>query len=486
MLTSEDVTRLLSKESDAITSRIIKDLIKDFEIQSLEMKKFYERYKGNVPIKNRKLPSETAIEPINNKINVDYEGIIIDEIVGYIWGKEIKVSYDSPNEVEKELVMKKIRDISILNNLPALDEESGELSCCCGYATRLIYIDRNANIKIMNTFPWETIIVYNNSTGEADYALIFYDWTIVDEFGNSKKTVKVEFYNREEVSYWIKDGDGFRMEKFIDSGLLVESEYKNPQPHMFDGVPVIKFKGNNNEQSDLYKATSLIDAYNELISDAQNEAQEFVHAYLKTIGAEINAEERIAARRSRVFNLPDKDSDVDFITKNINGEFFEAQKKTLDEKIFLTTKTVNMNDEKFSSGGSESGEARKWKLLALEFKAIKKERKFSEGLRTMWSLISSNLALTKFILDPLLLSFTFFRSLPIDFLYYADIATKYRGTLPLEDILKLIPFIDNVQSVMQRLKEENETNFDNIPSEKDLNSMIDEILKNKGTETATP
>lgn len=483
MLTSEDITRLLEKEDSVITGKVIKDIISDFtQKKSPQMKKYYDRFTGDVPIKKRTLKNESALEPINNKINVDHEGVIIDQIVGYIWGHEVKTTYNVDDVKIKAAVEDKIREISVRNNLSSLDEETGEFSCCCGYGTRLCYIDTEGEIRIMNTNPWETIIIYNNSTGEADYALIFYPWTYVEASGKVVKTEKVEFYDREAVSYWIKEGSKYRPEKASESGILNEALYQNPQKHLFDGVPVIKFKANNNEQSDLEKAIALIDAYNELTSDAQNEIQEFVHAYLKTVGAEINEQERIEARRSRVFNLPDKEADVDFIVKNINDSFFQNQKKQIKADIHLTTKTVDMNDEKFTAGGAESGEARKWKLLALEFKAIKKERKFSEGLRAMWKLIASNLKKTNFELDYLLLNFTFQRSLPIDFLYYAEIATKYRGTLPLEDILNLIPFVKDAKQVLERLEKENEVNLDNIPGENELNQMIQKILAEKNPE----
>lgn len=100
----------------------------------------------------------------------------------------------------------------------------------------------------------------------------------------------------------------------------------------------------------------------------------------------------------------------------------------------------------------------------------------------MWKLIASNLKKTNFELDYLLLNFTFQRSLPIDFLYYAEIATKYRGTLPLEDILNLIPFVKDAKQVLERLEKENEVNLDNIPGENELNQMIQKILAEKNPE----
>jgi len=474
MYNSEDIRKMIEVNGDAVIPKIVEKIINDHKPQSEKMKTFYNRYIGkDVPIKRRINKDEAGIS-LNNKIHCDYEGIIIDEIKGYVWGNPIKIDYSDENENEVNRVNEIIKNISVSNNIDSIDEETGELSSICGYGARLVYFDKNAELKIMNVKPYETIFIINSSTELIDYACIYYDWDIVDPMtGQIKKTIKAEWYDSEYVYYLIKEGSKFTFEKIDDPN------YKNPQLHLFKIVPVIKFKANNIEQSDLEKVTGLIDAYDELISDAQNELQEFVHAYIKATGANITADERIAMRKSKVINLPDKDADIDFLTKNINGEFFEQQKKTIKEEIFNTSKTVNMSDEKFSAGGVESGEARKWKLLALEFKAITKERKFTEGLRMMWRVITSAPG-SEYKFDPNKLTFTFIRNLPVDFLYYADVAAKLQGIIPKIDILKYLPFIKNAEDTHKRLLEENDIDLDLVPDEEELTKKINELLNKNG------
>lgn len=474
MYNSEDIRKMLEQSDYEMLPKIVEKLIADHKGQSEKMLKYYKRYTGEtVPIQSRPNKDKAGVS-VNNRIHADYEGIIIDEIKGYVWGNAIKVSYRDDNTETANKVNDEIENLRVLNNLDSLDEETGELSSICGYAGRLLYYDKEGNLKIMNTKPWETIFVINNSTDLIDYALIYYPWDIVDiKTGQIKKTIKVEWYDSENIYYLVKDGGKYKFEN-ID-----EPEYKNPQRHLFKFTPVIKFKANNLEQSDLEKVTPLIDAYDELISDAQNEIQEFVHAYLKTTGAEITAEERIALRKSGIINLPDKDADADFLIKNINGDFFEQQKKTVKEEIFNTSKTVNMSDEKFSAGGVESGEARKWKLLALEFKAITKERKFTEGLRNMWRVITSSPE-SEYKFDYTKLSFVFIRNLPIDFLYYSEVANKMLGIIPKLDILTYLPFVKNPQDSLERLQTEQEVNLDTVPTDEEINKKVQDILNNNG------
>ena len=468
MLGSEEISKLIEAQGEKILGKIIKDAIEDNKQKAQKMQMFYNRYAGEVPIKKRRNPDKSDIS-LNNKINNDYEGLIIDQIKGYIWGRPITTSYEGDNKDNIELL---INDFKAANNMDSLDEESGEYSCACGFASRLCYIDTDGQIRIMNIKPWQTIFFYNNSTDDLDYAMIYYDWIIVDAAtGRVKKTIRVEWYDKAEITYFIKDGTGYSKEQSGEPG------YLNPQIHTFDYVPLIKIKGNNLEQSDIEKAEAQIDGYNELISDAQNELQEFVHAYLKAIGAEISEEERLKARSSRVFNLPDKDADISFITKDVNPVFFENQKTTLDQNIYKSTKTVNMNDEKFTSGGAESGEGRKWKLLALEFKAASKEKKFIEAMRMQYKIIGSAWNKKDLGFNYLHLKYTFTRNLPVDYLYYAQIAQQFKGTLATIDILKLMPFVDNAEAFYQRLQEEQGSNIDSFLTDPaTLESQVNKIL----------
>ncbi len=118
-------------------------------------------------------------------------------------------------------------------------KKSGEYSCSCGYGARLCYYDTEGNLRVMNLKPWQTFFIYNNSTDEIEYAMIYYPWDIVDvTTGKVTHTTKVEWYDKAEVSFWIKDGG-----RFVKEDLSKENaEYSNPMPHNFDYVPVIKIK----------------------------------------------------------------------------------------------------------------------------------------------------------------------------------------------------------------------------------------------------
>ncbi len=123
-MNSDEVKKLIEKGSEQIQGKIIKDAIDAHEPQAIEMKKFYDRYQGDVPIKKRVNLDKSDIS-INNRIATDYDGIIIDEIKGYIWGNPIVITYD--DDQNKEKILDIVNNFKLLNNMDSMDEEVGRI-----------------------------------------------------------------------------------------------------------------------------------------------------------------------------------------------------------------------------------------------------------------------------------------------------------------------------------------------------------------------
>jgi SPP1 family phage portal protein len=423
-----------------VTSDIIKQILDWHKPHRDAMLGLYNRYRGEgLPIQSRQLPDP---KKPNNKIPNDYRGYIINQVVGYLWGQPISYSIDSRNYDEARLKEHndRLSRFNALNAIDDLDSELGKIMSICGYAARLLYIDKNGEERAMNIFPWEAVFVEDG--GEITNGIRYYK---VKDSNNNEYT-RVEWYDGENVTFYIeKDG------KFV----LDEEPAK---PHLFDYVPLIRFQNNDEEQGDFEKVEALIDAYDKVVSDAINEIETFANAYMKFKGASIDKETIEQAKQTGAFEVP-PDGDADFITKNINDTFVENNKKTLNENIHKFSASVDMSDEKFS-GGAQTGESRKWKLVALENKAGTKARKFGKGLREQFKVLCSAWKKKGVDIDYLDIFWEFKRNIPIDLAYVADYASKMKGIHSDHTLLSQIPYIDDVAYEKELMRQEKEDMID--------------------------
>ena len=437
------IIKQIQDAGNQINSEIISDLIKSHTAERTQMIGLWEKYKGVVPIISRRF--DNAIK-INRKLAHDFRGQIIDQVVGYLFGNPltygvVKENY-TPEQYQK--IMNQIWLFNQENNVADLDATTGEFASVCGYASRLLYFDKIGILRAMNIKPWESIFIYDATIEEMQYAIVYYPFDVV-EGGQTVKRWKVEFYDKENVTYWFETGN--------DVFTLDPMEQQNPMPHGFDEVPVIKFLNNNLVKGDFETVESLIDAYDLLNSDIQNELEEFRLAYMAFIGGTITEDELLKARRTGAFSIAEG-GDIKFITKNINSAVVESHKKTIRENIYQLSNTVDFNDAAFT-GNAESGEARKLKYQGLESKAIKKERKFTKALEDQFELLAFVWNKINIPLNYHDIRIQFSRNLPIDLTYYATVSNKLFGQVSDKTRLSLMPFIGDPDEELEQIEAEN-------------------------------
>lgn len=419
-----------------VTSDVIKQILDWHKPHRDAMIGLYNRYRGEgVPIQSRVLPDP---KKPNNKIPNDYRGYIVNQVVGYLFGQPISYSIDRTRYDETKLntCSEHLDRFNVRNAIDDLDAELGKIMSICGYGARLLYIDKNGEERAMNVFPWEAVFVEDGN--EITHAIRYYE--VKDNSGN--KYMKVEWYDRKNVTF------------FIESDGVFSVDAEGSQPHLFDFVPLVRFQNNDEEQGDFEKVEALIDAYDKLVSDSVNEIETFANAYMAFKGVQIDQETIEKMKQTGGIEIHEN-GDVFFITKNINDTFVENNKKTLNENIHKFSASVDMSDEKFS-GGAQTGESRKWKLIALENKAGIKARKFGKGLREQFKVLCSAWQKKGIDLDYLDVFWEFKRNVPIDLSYVADYASKLNGIHSKHTLLSQIPYIDNVQYEMELMKQEQE------------------------------
>ena len=422
--------------------KAVKDVLAKHKNSKDKVLGLYNRWnQEQLQIQNRELPDK---DKPNNVLAHDFRGYIVRQLIGYLFGNPVLYQVDKRgyDESKYDQLQTALSDFITLNMMDDLDSELGKLTSIAGYAGRLMYINTDAKVRLINVNPWQCVFIMFR--GKITHAIRY----IEEKDEKNNVTTYAEIYDDKEVNFFIGKDQNFVPDPNEKSG-----------PHLLKNIPLILFKNNEEETGDFEKAEDLINAYDKMQSDAVNEVETFANAYMSFKDVTVDAEVIKKMRQTGGIEIGEN-GEVKFITKDINDSFFRNNKKDVSEDIHKFTDSVDMGDEKFS-GGAQTGESRKWKLLALENKAGMKVRKMSKGLRYQYRVLCGVWELKSNIkMNYLDIFWKFKRNLPIDLLYIADYIQKVKGAHSMRTLLEQVPYIDDVDYELSLLAAEEEEYLD--------------------------
>ena len=369
----------------------------------------------------------------NNKIANAYASYITDTLVGYFIGEPI--SYTSNDDTL-------LQDLSMIFEYNDEADENAELAknaSIYGVAYEMLYLseeDKMIRFKALN--PKEIIPIFDKTIENNLMAVIRSqdEYDVVDD-----KT-----YTLVEVI----DNTMVRRYKMDNSFLLLE-EY----PHYFGMVPVAIYKNNEEERGDFEAVISLIDAYDKMESDTLNDFEYFVDAYLALYGFTAEPEDVARMKENRIL-LMDEGTSAEWLIKQTSDTYVENMKNRLDADIHKFAKCPNMADKEFASNAS--GVAIKFKLLGTENLVSIKERKFKRGLQQRLELMSMINSVLREGFDWRGIDIIFTRNVPSNDTDIANMVNTLKDIVSDETLLAQIPFVEDVQDELKRLKKEREEN----------------------------
>lgn len=369
----------------------------------------------------------------NNKIANAYASYITDTLVGYFIGEP--VTYTANDKVL-------IQDLNMILEYNDEADENAELAknaSIYGVAYEMLYLseeDKMIRFKALN--PKEVIPIFDKTVEQNLLAVMRYyeDYDYVED--NTYTIVEVI------------DSKMVRRYK-LDTGLSLLEEY----PHYFSMVPVAIFKNNEDETGDFEQVISLIDAYDKMESDSLNDFEYFVDAYLALYGFTADSEDIAQMKENRVL-LMDEGTSAEWLTKQTSDAYVENMKNRLDKDIHKFAKCPNMSDEEFASNAS--GIAIKFKLLGTENLVSIKERKFKRGLQQRLELMSMINSVLREGFDWRAIDIVFTRNIPSNDTDIANMVNTLKDIVSEETLLAQIPFVEDVQTELEKLKKEREEN----------------------------
>lgn len=388
--------------------------------------KYYNYYKGNMAITHK---VATDVGKPCNKVVVNYCSNIVETYTGYMTGIDITYSGDNIED---------IIDVLNYNDVHSADTTFLRNALIFGRAAEMNYIDANGMQRFKDIDPREIIDVYDDTVEKnLVYAIRFYR---ADYIEDNVETYIIEVYDSKNI-YKYKSNSSFSSMELMEE----------PTPHFFGQVPITFFDLNTEEDSIFDKVMSLNDAYNELLSGEVDSWDAFADAYLLLKGCDADADDLRAMKENRVLIL-DADADANYLTKNVSDTQVENMLANINTQIHKIALSPDFSDEKFMAS---SGIAIRYKLMGMENNASAIESNMKKALQKRVELICAILQLKG---DDVWrdINIVFTRNLPENTAEIVAMVNSLRGLVSDYTLLGLLPFIDNVDEEMERVKEQKE------------------------------
>lgn len=402
------------------------------------------------------LPPKPDFKP-DKRIAVNFAKYIVDTMNGFFIGTPIKINCDDPNVSEY---------VEFLDQYNDQDDNNAELSKLCdiyGKGYEMYYVDEAGNIGITYVSPMEAFIIYDDSVLERErYFVRVYKDSDDILHGSVSDHRNVFYFTTENGLRWLHEYDRI---------------------HGFDGVPATEYKENEETIGIFEPVLTMINEYNEAISEKANDVAYFADAYLKVLGALVDEQTLSQIRSNRIINFPglleSGQLDVGFLQKPDGDTTQEHLLDRLERLIFQISMVADISDENF---GSSSGIALKYKLQAMSNLALTKQRKFTSGMNRRYKLIFSNPVSGMKSDDWVKLNYTFTQNMPANLLEESQIAGNLAGIVSKQTQLSVLSCVDNVQQEIEQINQEEEEGItDGFPTTRTVE--VDDVVLDGQTGT---
>ena len=366
-------------------------------------------------------------KPDNRLVN-NFCRSITDSTVGYFMGIPVSYGGDDPETLAEALRLCALNDEPFVNSALARD-----LSVY-GRACEILWCGMDGDVRFSPVSP-ETV------------------FPILSEDVCETLEGAVRTFRKRDGTVFVQYMDDKGIYDFQDKSGSIEAT--DEREHYFGTVPVNFYRNNRDMTGDFEPVISLVDAYNRLQSECVNDFELFADSYLAISGmGGTTLEDMEKVRKERVLLLDDG-GEAKWLTKTVNDEYIENLKTRIAKDIYRFSGTADISE--VDGGGTlASGVAMKYRLISFENRVSATEQFFRRGLMRRFEIIGSLYgALSKdFNWRSLKVSFT--RNIPGNTEAAAELAAKLDGIVSRRTLYELLPFVENPDGELERLRKEAE------------------------------
>ncbi len=327
-------------------------------------------YRGEYPL----LYPRTKADEV--RVAVNYAKYVVDIALGYYLGEPVKYDSNPVRGLEgkrNRIDLTPLLDCYDLQHVSETDLEIGRTLGVMGECLELCYAssDQMPRPKSARIDPRNGILVCDATVEHNKlFALV---WEKRESTDRQQYYAATLYTDRTEKDY---RSDSLKNAVFHQVGETRE--------HFFGGVPVIAYTNNEERQGDFEQITSLIDAYNQLMSSRLTDKKKFVDALLVFFGMTLREGDESRLATEKFLDGAPLDARVEYIQKTFDETSVQVLADALVREMHKMTLTVDMSDEKFS--GNASGQALKLKLLTMNLLVKNKIRRMERGLKERFAL----------------------------------------------------------------------------------------------------
>lgn len=377
--------------------------------------RLYAYYRGE-----QSVPKGEAVQGRpNNLLRVPFPRYITEVHTGYFLGYPPTVSF------EKESSGAVFDRLSSQTELPHLLFDVGRDMSICGIGYVLVWLEQ-AGLRACRADPLSCFTLRRDTAGGEILGC-------VRLYRRERNLTRGVLYLPHRTQSFTWDDHQVTMGAF--------------EENLLHALPLIPFSNNPDGTGDFEMVTSLVDAYNLLLSGAMDDMQSVANAFLALYGLLGTTEDDIrAANRTRILSLSEGGR-AEFVTKNLNHEALCQLEENLRRSILQLSMTPDLSDENFS--GNASGVALEYKLWGIEQVRSAKERSFTAGMRALLTAFSGGLSTLGTPVD-LRGTPVFYKNLPNNDADLAATLLSLADILSQRTILEHLPWVSDVEEELRR------------------------------------
>lgn len=428
----------------------------------------------------------------NNKLIHPYFTKLVNQKVNYLLAKEFSLQVDDDNEKAKEFrdgcgkyfnkkFMKKLREI-------------GRQAIINGVAWVQVYYDENGKLSFKR-IPSDEIIPFWHDAEHTvlDGLLRFYTIVEYAKNGEKKEITKVEYYTTEGTwLYEVRDG---KLKLDESAGVTLERPYKGHfqtkeidkdgkevlVDSVWNKIPFICFKYNEQELSLLTFVKSLIDNYDEIVSTIGDTIKDVPNS-IKVVrgygGGDKGQFSQNLATYKTIF-VDDPNGGVELLVANQDTTCTTAHLDRLKEDIYEVGSGVNLQKDLLNY---TSGVALKIRYSDLDADCMSMASSFASSLEELCWFIKNDMGGEMADID--------FEDIELDILFNADGIVNENdviqncmnsvGIISDETIIANHPWTTDLDKELKRVEEQKE---EQMELEQEMNDGFGTNTPNTTTQT---